>query len=203
MHNRRDHVHFNFCAQLDEKFHPLMLRLWVVITLVSAATEIELYTSRTSRSCMSAPILRFQLLSHTTRENVNLFFLVALQAGNQGADCVARRSRRRFWNVSIALRRPGKCSLIQASCSSAASTFLPCHCRISVLRCQAHAVSLMAASCLFVPVNGKIVVGRWWWESAGTVSLCLVIIHFAGQSGGCWMEASAKRCGHVFEGFCG
>lgn len=173
------------------------------------STEIELYTLRTLRSCATARVcqhrfLRFQnVVSRNTWkcENV-LFFLVALQAGNQGADWVVWSPRRRFWKVLIALRRPGKSSLIQASCSNAASAVLLCHCRISVLRCRTHAVSSMAASCLFVPVNGKNVVGCWWWESPGTVSLCLIIIHFAGQSGGCWMDASAKICGHVFENFC-
>lgn len=60
-------------------------------------------------------------------------------------------------------------------------------------------------SAFFVPGNGKkekIVSGCWWWESPGAVSLCLISIHFAGQSGGCWMDASAKYVVMFFENFC-
>lgn len=135
-------------------------------------------------SCMSAPIFKIpNVVSRNTWkcENV-LFFLVALQAGNQGADWVVWSPRRRFWKVLIALRRPGKSSLIQASCSNAASAVLLCHCRISVLRCRTHAVSLMAVSCLFVPVNGKIcgwmlVMGKSWY--------CITVFDYHPL---CWTE---------------
>lgn len=42
-------------------------------------------------------------------------------------------------------------------------------------------------------------VGCRWWESPGPVSLCWIIIHFAGRSGGCWIDAVIDRLrGHVF-----
>lgn len=85
--------------------------------------------------------------------------------------------------MPIPRRRPGKSSLIQAPRGNAASlSFLLCHCRISVLRCQTHTVCLMAATCVFVPVNGKkcgwmLVMGKSWY--------CITVFDYHPL---CWTE---------------